>query len=111
LNPVQFKKIKSLLEESIALDPRNAEAHFQLGVILSDQEQNQSAVREFERCLALAPSTNIARYRLAQTWLRLGEKDRGRKEMEQWKAFKSREDQEEIKREKEVIEFLYSKSQ
>lgn len=110
LKPKDLQKVKSLLEESIALDPRDAEAHLQFGIVLSNQQQNQAAAREFERCLALDPSANNARYRLAQTLIRLGEKERGRKEMQQWEALKSREDKEEEKREKEVIAFLYSKS-
>lgn len=106
-----LQKVKFLLEESIAIDPRNAQAHLRLGILYSGQDQHQAAAREFQRCIALDPSTNNARYRLAQTLVRLGEKERARKEMQQWETLKSREQQEEKRKENELIEFLYSKSE
>lgn len=103
-------KVKSLLEGAIALDPRNAEAHLQLGVVYSRQGQNQAAVPEFERCIELDQKITIAHYRLGQTLIRLGAMERGRKELEEWKVLKAQEEQEDAKRQKEILQFLYSKA-
>lgn len=49
----------------ITLEPRNPTRHFQLGVLLSADEQLPQAIEAFERAIALDPSYANARYLLA----------------------------------------------
>ncbi len=102
------QKAKSLLQESITLDPKFADAHLQLGILYSQDGNDDAAIKEFEQCISLEPSLNVAHYRLGQALIRKGEMERGRKELDQWKVLKGQEQAESQKRQKEILKFLYS---
>jgi tetratricopeptide (TPR) repeat protein len=104
------QKAKALLQESVKLDPKFADAHLQLGILLSREANDEAAIREFEQCIALDPSLSVAHYRLGQALIRRGEMERGRKELDQWKVLRSKEQADSQNRQKEILQFLYSRS-
>jgi tetratricopeptide (TPR) repeat protein len=61
-----------LLEKSIALDPSDASAHFEIATVLDRLERFPDAVAEFERAAQLAPSDATTHYRLARDYDRIG---------------------------------------
>jgi tetratricopeptide (TPR) repeat protein len=64
-----------LLEKALAIDDRDAAAHFELGSMLDRLRRYEDAAREFERAVALAPSDAAAHYRLSRLYDRLGKKE------------------------------------
>jgi len=74
-------RAEPLLRKAIALDPKFADAHLQLGILYADRQANQDAAREFERVIALQPSLTTAHYHLAQVYRRTGEAERAREEL------------------------------
>jgi tetratricopeptide (TPR) repeat protein len=66
------EKASRLLEKSIAIDGRDASAHFELGTVLDRLQRFPKAALEFERALELAPLDAAAHYRLARDYDRIG---------------------------------------
>jgi tetratricopeptide (TPR) repeat protein len=75
-------KVEELLRSAIALDSSLAEAHYQLGVVLADESQDQQAAAEFERAVAFDPNWAEAHYRLGQLYRRAGQADKAQSEFD-----------------------------
>jgi len=71
-----------LLRKSIAIDPGNSSAHFEMGTVLDRLQRFAEASAEFGRAIALAPSDAAAHYRLARDYDRLGKPELARAERE-----------------------------
>jgi tetratricopeptide (TPR) repeat protein len=70
---------------SLKGNKKNAECHFFRGLVLSKSEREgrmQDALKEFKQTLALAPQCNIAHYQSALLYLKLGQKDEAKQELE-----------------------------
>ena len=68
--------------KSIALNPRDASAHFEMGAVLDRLERFAEAAAEFERAVELAPSDAAAHYRLARDYDRIGKQEAAQAERE-----------------------------
>ena len=64
--------VRTLLEKALAIDERNAEAHFELGVMFDRTRRYEDAARELERAAELAPGDPATHYRLSRVYDRLG---------------------------------------
>ena len=51
---------KAEFDEAIALDPKNADAHSDLGLLLGQQGHDQAAMAEFDRATAINPMNVVA---------------------------------------------------
>jgi tetratricopeptide (TPR) repeat protein len=71
-----------LIEKSIALDAREASAHFELGTVLDRLGRYAEAAAAFESAVALAPSDAAGHYRLARDYDRIGKPEAARAERE-----------------------------
>jgi len=71
-----------LLRKSIALDGKNWEAHYELGVLLEGKHDYQAAATELEASAALDPKQAMPHYHLARVYDRLGQSDRAKSERE-----------------------------
>jgi tetratricopeptide (TPR) repeat protein len=71
-----------LLEKALAIDDRDAGAHFEMGVVLDRMERYEDAVKEFVRSAELEPSDAATHYRLSRLYDRLGKRDDARRERE-----------------------------
>jgi tetratricopeptide (TPR) repeat protein len=77
---VDFRTVESLLQKSIALDGKLADAHLQLGILYSDQHELAKSLPEYQRALELDPNLPDAHYRLGQYYVRAGQKDHAQQE-------------------------------
>jgi tetratricopeptide (TPR) repeat protein len=71
-----------LLEKALAIDDRDASAHFEMGVVMDRLERYEDAVKEFVRSAELDPSDPATHYRLSRLYDRLGKPDDARRERE-----------------------------
>lgn len=69
----QSAQAQELIERACKSDPNNADAHFQLGIILDGRRRNPAAVAEFEKLLKLRPDDPQAYDYLALNLEQLGE--------------------------------------
>ena len=81
-------KVETLLRKAVALDPKFADAHYQLGLLYADEEQTGPAVRELEAAARLRPDLKNAHYRLFRLYSREGRTDLARKELDLYKSLK-----------------------
>lgn len=101
-------KVEALLRNALALDPSFAEAHLQLGLLYTRQQNHAAAVQEYERAIKFNASLRLAHYRLGQTLIQLGEEQRGRKQLEIWNQMRSMERAESEKAHSQLLQFVYS---
>ncbi len=78
-------RIESLLKTAIALDPKLAEAHTQLGILYARRGEYTRAAAEFEQTIKLDPGQATAHYHLGQVLIHLGQKETAE---EQLKVFR-----------------------
>jgi len=79
---IETEKALRLLEKSIAINARDASAHFELGTVLDRLQRFGDAAAEFERATQLAPSDPAAHYRLARDYDRIGQHEAAQAERE-----------------------------
>lgn len=101
-------KVETLLRNALALRPAFAEAHLQLGLVHSRQQNQAAAMRDYEQAIRFNPSLRLAYYRLGQTLIQLGEEQRGRKQLEIWNQLRSTERAESEKTHSQLLQFVYS---
>jgi predicted Zn-dependent protease len=87
---VDMTRVEALFRKSLALDPRSADAHLQLGIFYHDQHREQEAKAEFQEAVRANPADPDAHYHLAQAYLRAGDKERGQAELELYQKFRKR---------------------
>jgi len=105
---VDLTEVEALLRKSILLDPRLADAHLQLGVLLHDQHRDQEAVPEFQAAIRFKPDDPDAHYRLAQAYARTGDKERGREEFQLYDKLHKQQVNETEKRQHEIQQFVFT---
>ncbi len=71
---------ESLLRRSIALDPKDWEAHFELGVWLEGKRRWAEAAGELKSSIALDPKQAMPHYHLARVYDRLGDSTQAEQE-------------------------------
>jgi tetratricopeptide (TPR) repeat protein len=77
---------ESLLSKATHLQGDIRLAWFDLGCVHADEKKNQDALTEFLRAEQLDPSEPDAHYRLARTYLALGEKQKAEQEFAKTKT-------------------------
>jgi tetratricopeptide (TPR) repeat protein len=78
------------LERAVALDPRLAKAHFQLGVLHSEAKRPAEAIAALEEAVRLDPAMAQAHYRLGQVYRRAGREDLAARAMEAFERLQPR---------------------
>src|SRR5437762_739597 len=105
---LDLRQIESLLNKSLALDPKLAEAHLQLGNLYSDQNKYAQAIPQYIRALELNFDLADAHYRLGQAYVRTGEKDRAQQQFQVYQGLRERHLADLDKQRAEVRQFVYS---
>ena len=82
------QKVEALLKKSVALRADFAPAHFQLGLLYSDEGRAGDAIGEFEQAVRLDPGLKSAHYHLAQLYAQQGNTARSRAEFQVFKTLK-----------------------
>ena len=83
--------IEEHLTRAVKVDPRLSTAHFQLGVLFSQQGRYPEAIRALRTAVAVQPGMAEAHYRLAGAYQRTGQKTLADREMAVFKQLKARE--------------------
>jgi tetratricopeptide (TPR) repeat protein len=105
---LDLHQIESLLSKSLALDPKFAEAHLQLGNLYSDQNKYARAIPEYVRALDLSSDLADAHYRLGQAYVRTGEKDRAQQQFQVYQRLREQHLADLDKQRAEIRQFVYS---
>jgi tetratricopeptide (TPR) repeat protein len=78
------------LKEAATLDPQLARAHFELGVLYSDQRRYPEAIAALEQAARVEPAMAQAHYRLAQAYRRTGREDLAARALEAFERLQPR---------------------
>jgi tetratricopeptide (TPR) repeat protein len=105
---LDLHQIESLLTKSLALDPKLAEAHLQLGNLYSDQNKYTEAIPEYKRALELNSDLADAYYRLGQAYVRTGEKDRAQEQFQVYQKIREQHLADLDKQRAEIRQFVYA---
>ena len=105
---LDLHQIEVLLKTSLALDPKSAEAHLQLGNLYSDQNKYSEAIPEYEKARELDPDLADVRYRLGQAYIRTGAKDRAQEEFAVYQKIREQHLAELDKQRAEIRQFVYA---
>jgi tetratricopeptide (TPR) repeat protein len=87
----QRDQAKKLLESALASDPRLAEAHYELGVLLELQEKWAESTLHLEKAVQLQPDYAAAHYRLAIAYRRLGQSDKAQEQVRLQQKFSTQQ--------------------
>jgi tetratricopeptide (TPR) repeat protein len=105
---VDFQKIESLLRKAIARDAKFAEAHFQLGNLLSDQSHYADAIPEYLKALENNTDIPDAHYRLGQAYVHTGQKDKAQAQLAIYQEQRAQHLADLDKQRAEIRQFVYS---
>ena len=81
-------KIEALLLRAIRLNPKLADAYYQLGLLYEDQKLDAKAIPEYEAAIRLRPDLKPAHYRLARLYAAAGQSQRAEKEFQIFRSLK-----------------------
>jgi tetratricopeptide (TPR) repeat protein len=105
---LDLNQIEALLKKSLALDPKSAEAHLQLGNLYSGQAKFAEAIPEYETARKLDPNLADVRYRLGQAYVRAGRKDLAQEEFAVYQKLREQHLADLDKQRAEIRQFVYS---
>ncbi len=108
---VDLSQIELLLRKALALDPVLAEAHLQLANLYSDQRKYAESVPEYLRARELNPDLADVHYRLAQAYVRVGEKDQAQEEFKVYQGLRAKHLSDLDRQRAEIRQFVYSEKQ
>jgi len=105
---LDLHQIESLLSKSLAIDPKLAEAHLQLGNLYSEQNKYAQAIPEYTRALELSSDLADAYYRLGQAYVRTGDRDRAQQQFQVYQRLREQHLADLDKQRAEIRQFVYS---
>lgn len=105
---LDLNQIEGLLKKSIALEPGLAQAHLQLANLYSDQRKYTEAIPEYLRARKLNPDLADVHYRLAQAYVRVGERDPAQEEFKIYQQLRAQHLSDVDKQRAEIRQFVYS---
>ena len=100
-------RVESLLQRALTLDPKFADAHFQLGALYADQRKYKEATAEYELALKISPNAANTHYRLAQALARLGNQTRAQQEFAIFNRLRQSESDQTTKEQNQIQQFVY----
>ena len=83
-----WKRMESMLESAVTLDPSFAEAHLELGSLYSARSKYPEAIEQYRSAVRLKPGLAAAHYRLAQAYTRTGDKVAAQSELESYERLR-----------------------
>lgn len=105
---LDLRRIESLLSQAIALDPKLAEAHLQLGNLYSDQNKYPEAIPEYKRAIELNSDLADAYYRLGQAYVRTGDKASAQEKFEVYQKLREQHLADLERQRAEIRQFVYA---
>jgi tetratricopeptide (TPR) repeat protein len=83
-HPERLDTAQTVLERAIHLKPRLAEAHLALGNLYVARKENQKAAEAFLETIRLDPHSEMAFYRLGQTYRNLNQLEQAQKQLSRY---------------------------
>jgi len=108
---LDVSQIELLLKKAIALDPGLAVAHLQLANLYADQRKYEESLPEYLRARELNPDLADVHYRLAQAYVRVGEKDQAQEEFKVYQGLRAKHLSDLDRQRAEIRQFVYSEKQ
>lgn len=102
------KQIEALLEKAITLDPRMPEAQLQMGNLYADQHDYARSIPYYQKAIALDANLTDAHYRLGQSYIHTGQKDKAENEIQIYQRLRAAHLAELDRERAEVRQFVYS---
>ena len=104
-------QIEALLKRAIASDPTLPEAHLQLGNLNADQGKFREAIPEYQRALAQNSDLADGHYRLAQSYVRTGQKDKAQEQFQVYQQLRAQHLADLDKQRADIRQFVYSEKE
>ena len=73
--------VETYLKKAVALDPKMADAHLQLGILYEDAKRIPEAIREYESAARLNPENEKVHFRLARAYRAAGRDDQAQEQL------------------------------
>jgi len=105
---LDLHQIESLLQKSVKLDPKLAEAHLQLGNLYSDQTRYPESIPEYQKALEGNPDLADAHYRLGQAYVHTGQKEKAQAEIEVYQRLRAKHLADLDRQIADIRQFVYS---
>lgn len=99
-------EVEALLSKTVALDPKFADGHLQLGILYADEGKNADAITEFKRAIMLQPNSTIAHYHLAQAYKRAGQTADANRELQLFQHLREKDQLSSDKERTEIMQFM-----
>jgi tetratricopeptide (TPR) repeat protein len=101
------KKIRSLLEKAVLLDPKLGLAYLELGIIYSQQKDIPRAISVLQAAIEATPQLEQAHYRLAQLYRQNGDAPKAKAELQQYEEISAEKTKETERQRRELQQFVY----
>jgi tetratricopeptide (TPR) repeat protein len=101
-----FRQVEGLLAKAVALDPKCADAYFQLGNLYASQDSFEKASEFYQRAIEADPQLADAHYRLGVAFDRTGQREKAKREFELHDTLKKQQAAAVEQQRKEVKQFL-----
>src|SRR5271157_1554297 len=101
-----LSKVESALEKAATLDPKFADAQFQLGNLYSEENQIPEAVAAYREALRIDSNLADAHYRLGQLYRRTGKSVEARKELDLYQRLHQEQITEKDKKHEQMQRFV-----
>jgi tetratricopeptide (TPR) repeat protein len=105
---LDLKQIESLLKQAIAVNPKLAEGHLQLGNLNADQGKFAAAIPEYQTAVKLNDDLADAHYRLGQAYVRTGQKDLAQAQFDVYQKLRAQHLADLDKQRADIRQFVYS---
>ncbi len=121
---VQFARVESLLQKAVKLDPKLGVGYLQLGILYSQRGDFSRAIPAYEKAIAVMSEEKIldseivrpetiealaqSHYRLAQAYLRTGEKAKAQGQLELHTQLSKKAKEDTDRQHREIQEFVIS---
>ena len=100
-------QVEALLQRSLVIDPKMADARVQLGSLYADQHEYAKSIEAYQQALALNPDLPDAHYRLGQDYVHTGQRDKAQAEFDVYQKQRAQHLAEVDKERAEVQQFVY----
>ncbi|MGA8539484.1 MAG: carboxypeptidase regulatory-like domain-containing protein [Terriglobales bacterium] len=111
-NAERTARVETLLRKAVQLDPKLAVAHLQLGILYSQRADFPRAIAAYQKAIEVSPAPDEtlaqAHYRLAQAYLRTGEKTKAQEELKIHDEISKKTKESAERQRREIQEFVIS---